>query len=65
MSKPESKETRVGRPELPAVEKTQPRSMRLNARRWAKLQRLGRKWLEKAVDEAPEPRATKKDVRNS
>lgn len=55
MSKPGSKKRRVGRPELPATEKTRPRSIRLNDTRWAKYQRLGREWLEKVIDEAPEP----------
>lgn len=41
-----------GRPELAPDEKTSPRSIRLNAARWAKLQRLGRGWLERAIDKA-------------
>jgi hypothetical protein len=64
MRKPKSKKPRVGRPELPVTEKTRPRSVRLNDARWAKFQRLGREWLEKVVDEAPEPGATKKKGRN-
>lgn len=51
MRKTKSKKTRVGRPELPVTEKTRPRSVRLNDARWAKYQRLGREWLEKAIDE--------------
>ena len=45
----------IGRPELPADEKTKPRTIRLNDERWEKLQRLGRDWLEPAIDRAKEP----------
>lgn len=45
-------EPKVGRPELPPNEKTRPRSIRLNDGRWDKLQRLGREWLERAIDRA-------------
>lgn len=41
----------IGRPELPPDEKTKPRSIRLNDERWEKLQRLGRDWLEHAIDQ--------------
>jgi hypothetical protein len=41
-----------GRPELPEPEKTKPRSIRLNDRRWAKLKSLGSDWLNAAIDEA-------------
>lgn len=47
---------KAGRPELPASEKTHPRSVRLNDARWAKCQRLGRDWLEEAIDAADEPK---------
>lgn len=43
---------KVGRPALPADEKTHPRSIRMNDARWAKLQQLGREWLENAIDKA-------------
>lgn len=58
MSAPESEKPGVGRPELPAGEKTQPRSIRLNDVRWAKLQRLGRRWLEQMIDQADDASAT-------
>ena len=45
----------IGRPELPPDEKTRPRSIRLNDERWDKLQRLGRDWLERAIDRAKVP----------
>ena len=48
-------EPKIGRPELPPEEKTRPRSMRLNDERWDKLQRLGREWLERAIDRAKVP----------
>lgn len=44
-----------GGPRLAPHEATKPRSVRLNDVRWAKLQRLGRAWLEQAVDQAREP----------
>lgn len=46
---------KIGRPELPPDEKTKPRSIRLNDERWDKLQRLGRDWLERAIDRAKVP----------
>lgn len=46
---------RRGRPPLAPEDVTQPRSVRLNDARWEKLQRLGRKWLEGAIDRAKEP----------
>lgn len=48
-------EPKIGRPELPTDEKTKPRSIRLNDERWDKLQRLGREWLELAIDRAKTP----------
>lgn len=53
---PRPAKKKVGRPELPASEKTRPRSVRLNDARWAKCQRLGRDWLEEAIDAADEPK---------
>lgn len=46
---------RVGRPPLPEDQKTdaRPRSIRLGDAHWAKMQRLGRGWLESQIDEAP------------
>lgn len=58
---PENTPKRRGRPpgssgpRLSPENATQPRSMRLNDARWAKLQRLGRDWLERAIDDAQEP----------
>lgn len=45
-----------GRPPVPPEDRSQksPRSVRLDPDRWAKLQRLGTQWLERAIDEAPE-----------
>lgn len=48
-------EPKIGRPELPPDEKTKPRSIRLNDERGDKLQRLGREWLERAIDRAKLP----------
>lgn len=44
-----------GGPRLSPEDATRPRSMRLNDARWAKLQSLGREWLEKAIDSAKMP----------
>lgn len=44
-----------GRPpgsRLPPELRTEARSIRLNNARWAKLQQLGRAWLEKVIDKA-------------
>lgn len=42
-----------GRPAiLKPAERTKPRSIRLSDARWAKLMRLGREWLERAIDAA-------------
>lgn len=48
---------RMGRPPLPAEQRSdvKPRSVRLDDARWSKLQRLGRQWLEAAIDRAKEP----------
>ncbi|WP_321946581.1 hypothetical protein [Paraburkholderia sp. J10-1] len=49
---------RRGRPPLPegAIRSDKhPRSVRLSDEQWAKLQRLGREWLEDAIDRAREP----------
>lgn len=46
---------RLGRPPgsgLPPEQRTKPRSVRLDDARWAKLQRLGRDWLERVIDKA-------------
>lgn len=45
---------RRGRPPLPPEQRreTPVRSVRLDDARWAKLQRLGREWLERAIDRA-------------
>lgn len=42
-------------PRLAPEDATKPRSVRLNEARWEKLQRLGRDWLEGAIDCAQEP----------
>ena|SRR6218665_3868034 len=42
-------------PRLAPEDATKPRSVRLNEARWEKLQRLGRGWLEAAIDRAEEP----------
>ena len=44
-----------GGPRLAPEDATKPRSVRLNEARWEKLQRLGRDWLEVAIDRAREP----------
>lgn len=44
-----------GGPRLAPEDATKPRSVRLNDARWDKLQRLGRSWLEGAIDRAREP----------
>lgn len=44
-------------PRLAPEEATRPRSIRLNNARWAKLQQLGREWLELAIDRAKLPPA--------
>lgn len=44
-----------GVPRLAPQDATKPRSVRLNKARWEKLQRLGRGWLEAAIDRAQEP----------
>lgn len=41
-----------GGPRLSPDEATKPRSMRLNDTRWARLQALGREWLERQIDRA-------------
>lgn len=48
---------RGGRPPLPPEQRntTPARTVRLNDERWAKLRRLGREWLERAIDRAKEP----------
>lgn len=49
---------RMGRPPgsgAPPEQQRNPRSVRLNDARWAKLQRLGAEWLESAIDRAREP----------
>jgi hypothetical protein len=51
-------EPKIGRPELPPDEQTSPRTVRLNDERAEKLKRLGRAWLEKAIDRAKEPGET-------
>jgi hypothetical protein len=45
---------RRGRPPLPPEQRatTPVRSIRLDDERWAKFQRLGRSWLERAIDRA-------------
>lgn len=45
---------RRGRPPLPPEQRntTPVRSVRLDDERWAKLQRLGREWLEQQIDRA-------------
>lgn len=52
----EQQPKRLGRPPLPPEQrKTTPvRSIRIDDERWAKLQRLGREWLERAIDRARE-----------
>jgi hypothetical protein len=48
---------RMGRPPgtgAPPEQKRETRSVRLNDARWAKLQKLGAKWLENAIDRARE-----------
>lgn len=42
-------------PRLAPEDATKPRSVRLNEARWEKIQRLGRDWLEAAIDRAREP----------
>jgi hypothetical protein len=42
-------------PRLSPEDSTEPRSVRLNDERWAKLRRLGRDWLEGVIDRAKEP----------
>lgn len=51
---------RLGRPpKAPGERATTPvRSVRLDDARWAKLQRLGRAWLERAIDRAKVAEAT-------
>jgi hypothetical protein len=44
-----------GRPKLPDHERAKPRTVGLNDARWEKLKRLGREWLERAIDRAKEP----------
>ena len=53
MSEPKPPAKR-GRPAAPPghVPPTKARSIRLDDERWAKLQALGREWLEKAIDKA-------------
>jgi len=48
---------KLGRPPLPPEQRRQTpvRSVRLDDARWAKLQRLGRGWLERAIDRARKP----------
>lgn len=48
--KPRGRPPGKGEPRLTPEEVTKPRSVRLNDVRWAKLQRLGRRWLERAID---------------
>lgn len=45
---------RRGRPPVPPEQRSdvKPRSIRLDEARWAKLQQLGREWLERAIDRA-------------
>lgn len=46
---------KLGRPVgsgLPPEQQTKPRSIRLDDARWAKLQALGRDWLERKIDAA-------------
>lgn len=43
-----------GRPPMPEDQRPKVRSVRLNQERWEKLQRLGRPWLETAIDDAKE-----------
>lgn len=64
MSTPESPKRRgrppgSGGPRLAPENVTKPRSVRLNEARWEKLQRLGRAWLEGAIDRAREPADSK------
>jgi hypothetical protein len=52
---------RMGRPPgsgAPPEAQRRPRSVRLNDARWAKLQRLGADWLERAIDAASERSST-------
>jgi len=56
MTKKEKEEiARMGRPLLPEELRTVSGSIRLTPDRWAKLRRLGTKWLSQAIDRAKEP----------
>jgi hypothetical protein len=64
--KPSKKPKRMGRPPgsggpiLAPEDATKPRSVRLNDSRWAKYKRLGRDWLERAIDGAMDPGGNKR-----
>lgn len=56
-AKPEPKRPRgrppgTGGPRLAPEDMTKVRSVRLNDERWEKLKKLGREWLEQAIDRA-------------
>ncbi len=55
MSAAEPTPKRMGRPPKPADQRStaKVRSIRLDDVRWARLQRLGREWLERQIDAAP------------
>ena len=56
MTKREIEErARMGRPVLPEELRTVSGSIRLTPGRWAKLRRLGTKWLGQVIDRAKEP----------
>jgi len=57
MKKETEARSRMGRPPIPAEQRTVNGSIRLTPDRWAKLRELGTGWLNKAIDRAKVPEA--------